>query len=108
VWGATIVGIAAGMVIGADGNDRGNTPEIEAGIGIALGSLLVGGITASVTGRHARDAREHAFAWYPHDLAEQLHVCFNGVNVMPCEMNTPGAPPPPAPRDPNLDQLRQK
>ena len=86
---------------------------IEVGLGIAVGSIIVGSAGAYIEKSTVRDARAHAWRWYAHDLADELHLCFNGVTVVPCEANAaaPGAPTPPLPpppRDPNLDQLRQQ
>jgi hypothetical protein len=105
---ATVAGVIAGLALGVDGHNSDNTTELGIGIGIGAGSLLAGAIGSNIAAHNAREASASAFAWYPHDLAEHLHVCFNGVTVMPCEANTPGTPPPPPAPDPNLDQLRQR
>jgi hypothetical protein len=99
---------AAAAVVGgfyvASHADQGSS-DVKTGIGIMIGGLLVGGIGAAIEihGQHAE--RDAAFGWYPHDLADQLHLCFNGLAVTPCESVTPSSAPPP---DPNLDQLRQR
>jgi hypothetical protein len=100
--------IAGGLVLGADGNQSDDTTERNVGIGVMVVGLATAVIAGSITRSTVYDARSAAFAWYPHDLADNLHVCFNGTTVTPCELNTPGAPPPPPPRDPNLDQLRPR
>jgi hypothetical protein len=107
-WGlGMVIGIAGGFIVSADGNSRGNDTELEVGLGVALGSLLVGAAGAYIERDTVYTARASAFSWYPHDLAEKLHVCWNGAAVVPCESIAPGAPPE-QPRDPNIDQLRPR
>jgi hypothetical protein len=113
-WGLGLVaGLAGGFILSAHGNDVNDTTMIEVGLGIALGSIIIGSAGAYIEKTNVEEARATAWGWYAHDLADELHLCFNGVNVVPCEANAsaPGAPAPPTPpppRDPNLDQLRQK
>jgi len=107
-WGLGMVaGIVGGLVVAGEGNDANNTTELEVGLGVAVGSLLVGGIAAYIERDHVHDARATAFAWFPHDLAEKLRLCWNGAQSVPCETMTPGAAPE-KPRDPNLDELRPR
>jgi hypothetical protein len=105
---ATVVGLVAGVVVAVYGHSNANDTLLYGGIGLAATSILVGGAGRMIEKDGALEARSKAFGWYPHDLAENLHVCFNGVTVTPCEENTPGAPPPAPPPDPNIDQLRQR
>ena len=107
-WLGGVALIVGGVVVGAHGNQAADDTERNIGIGVMVVGAATAIIASAVTRHTVRDARETAFAWYPHDLAEKLQLCLNGVTVMPCEAIVPGAPPPPPPRDPNLDQLRQK
>lgn len=108
VWLGGLAMIAGGLVAGADGNQSYDDTERNVGLGVMAAGLVTAIIAGGVNRHIAHAAQDAAIAAYPHDLAEQLHVCFNGVTMVPCELNTPGAPPPPPPRDPNLDQLRPR
>lgn len=103
----TVVAVVAGLAIGVDGHNNNDSGELGLGVGIGAGGLLVGAIGAYIVREHAHDARVSAFSWYPHDLAEKLHVCWTGAQTVPCETITPGAAPE-KPVDPNLDQLRPR
>lgn len=110
-WGlGTVAGVVGGFYLAMHGNETDDTTMRNVGLGIAVGSILVGVIGGYIEKDNVRAARARAWRWYAHDLAEQMHVCANGITVVPCETITPGAPPPPAQleRDPNLDQLRQR
>ena len=102
-----LTGLVGGFLVAANGNSNSDDTEIEVGLGVAVGSLLVGGVAGYIERSTVHDARATAFAWYPHDLAERLHLCWTGAAVVPCESVTPGAPPE-KPVDPNLDQLRPR
>jgi hypothetical protein len=106
---ALLVELATAVVVGsgfwvASHAEEGSS-DVKTGIGIMVGGLLLGGIGIAVEMHSAHAERDAAFHWYPHDLADQLHLCFNGLAVVPCETVTPGTTPAP---DPNLDQLRQR
>lgn len=40
-----------------------------------------------------RDATKTVFANYDQSLAQRLDLCVNGLDMVPCESNTPGTPP---------------
>jgi hypothetical protein len=107
-WGLLFVGgLVGGLYIAAGGHEAEDSTQTDIGVGIAIGSVLVSSVAAYMDKHTVHDARASAFAWYPHDLAERLHVCWNGVQSVPCESVTPGAAPE-RPVDPNLDQLRPR
>lgn len=107
-WGgAAITALVGGFLLSMHGHDDGNDTELEIGLGVALGGLVMGAAAGVIERDNINDERRAAFATYPHDLAARLALCVNGQIVMPCEQNAPAyvAPPPP---DPGLDQLRPR
>jgi hypothetical protein len=99
--------LVGGFVVAMKGNQNDDSTEQDIGIGVMVGGLIAACAGSWIIRTDVREARDTALTWYPHDLADQLRVCFNGTAVVPCEMNVPGTAVP-APRDPNLDQLRPR
>ena len=88
-WLGGAVMIGGGVVVGAHRNQTEDDTERNIGIGVMVVGVATAIIASAVTRHTVRDARETALAWYPHDLAENLHLCVNGVTVMPCEAIVP-------------------
>ncbi len=82
-------GVVGGLVVTGYGHSIGNDTVLITGISVVVASILVGGIGHVIEKDHVRQARAAAFGWYPHDLAENVHVCFNGMTVRPCEQSAP-------------------
>jgi hypothetical protein len=101
--------IGGGIGLAYDGFlRRGNLDEGLIGVGLAViggfVGIIAGGVYSNVEDRHQRAA----FAHYRDELARQLALCVNGMAMVPCETNTPGAPSPVALPDPALKELRKR
>jgi len=112
-WGAgAITALAGGFLVSMNGHDNGNDTELEIGLGVAVGGLMLGAMAGYIERDTINDERRAAFASYPKDLAARLSLCPSGQLVMPCEQQVPGAAAPtyaaPATPDPGLDQLRPR
>lgn len=112
-WGAgAITALVGGFLVSMNGHDNGNDTELEIGLGVAVGGLMLGAMAGYIERDTINDERRAAFASYPNDLAARLSLCPSGQLVMPCEQQVPGAgapsDAPPATPDPGLDQLRPR